>query len=54
MEALRKERHYTYADYATWDDDVRYELIDGVPYMMPPLKGCVINLADIFTDMNFT
>ena len=26
--------HYTYADYCTWDDDVRYELIDGVPYLM--------------------
>ena len=25
---------YTYADYLTWDDDVRYELLDGVPYMM--------------------
>jgi len=25
---------YTYADYASWDDDKRYELIDGVAYMM--------------------
>ena len=25
---------YTYADYLTWGDDVRYELLDGVPYMM--------------------
>ena len=25
---------YTYADYLTWDDDVRRELIDGVPYLM--------------------
>ncbi|MCL2109183.1 MAG: Uma2 family endonuclease [Oscillospiraceae bacterium] len=32
MEALRKERRYTYADYLTWDGDTRYELIDGVPY----------------------
>ena len=21
--------HYTYDDYITWDNDVRYELIDG-------------------------
>jgi len=25
---------YTYSDYAQWDDDNRWELIDGVPYMM--------------------
>ena len=25
---------YTYADYVLWDDDVRRELIDGVPYVM--------------------
>ena len=25
---------YTYADYITWDDNIRCELIDGVPYMM--------------------
>jgi len=27
-------RRYTYADYLTWDDDKRWELIDGVPYLM--------------------
>ena len=27
-------RRYTYADYLKWDDDVRYELIDGVPHAM--------------------
>jgi len=25
---------YTYLDYASWDDDIRYELIDGEVYMM--------------------
>ena len=25
---------YTYSDYLLWDDDVRRELIDGVPYLM--------------------
>ena len=33
-EALPAYKRYTYADYCTWDDDVRRELIDGVPYMM--------------------
>jgi len=28
------DKLYTYSDYITWDDDIRYELIDGVPYMM--------------------
>ena len=27
---------YTYADYCTWDDDERWELIEGVPYAMSP------------------
>jgi len=28
------EARFTYADYVQWDDDVRRELIDGVPYLM--------------------
>lgn len=27
---------YTYADYLTWPDEERWELIDGVPYDMSP------------------
>ena len=34
--ALRKEKHYTYADYLTWPDDARYELIDGEAFLMTP------------------
>lgn len=34
--ALRKEKHYTYADYLTWPDDGRYELIDGEAFLMAP------------------
>ena len=29
--ALPQEKHYTYADLLSWEDDVRYELYDGVP-----------------------
>jgi Uma2 family endonuclease len=29
-----KKQHYTYTDYLNWDTEDRYELIDGVPYMM--------------------
>jgi len=36
MEQLRDERKYTYADYCTWDDGERWELIDGVAHMMAP------------------
>ncbi|MBI5331354.1 MAG: Uma2 family endonuclease [Betaproteobacteria bacterium] len=32
--ALLKQTDYTYADYQTWPDDVRYELLDGEAYMM--------------------
>lgn len=34
--ALDTRHHYTYGDYLTWPDDVRYELIDGVAYLMAP------------------
>jgi hypothetical protein len=27
---------YTYADYETWDDSERWEIIDGFPYNMSP------------------
>ena len=32
--AYKLEESYTYADYISWDDGERYELIDGVPYIM--------------------
>ena len=36
MEALHRDKRYKYADYCTWDDDERWELIDGIPYAMSP------------------
>lgn len=33
---IRRDQKYTYADYLTWPDDERWELIDGVPYLMSP------------------
>ena len=27
---------YTHKDYMSWDDGIRAELIDGIPYMMAP------------------
>jgi Uma2 family endonuclease len=32
--AYKLEESYTYADYLSWNDDERYELIDGIAYMM--------------------
>ncbi|TCT23834.1 Uma2 family endonuclease [Thiobaca trueperi] len=29
-------QRFTYADYCTWPDDQRYELIEGIPYAMAP------------------
>jgi Uma2 family endonuclease len=34
--AQKLDEYYTYADYAQWTGDERYELIDGVPYLMSP------------------
>ena len=34
MEALNKDKRYTYADYEKWDNFPRCELIDGIIYMM--------------------
>ena len=36
MPLLQEEQRYTYADYCTWDDNERWELIEGVPYAMSP------------------
>ena len=35
-EPVLKEKLYTYADYMTWTCEERYELIDGVTYLMSP------------------
>jgi Uma2 family endonuclease len=53
--ALKKEAYYTYEDYCLWDTEERYELIDGVPYMMSPAPGMrhqlvSMELAAIFHD----
>lgn len=32
----RDIEHHTYADYCSWPDDARYELIDGTAYAMGP------------------
>ena len=33
-ETIRGTKKFTYSDYADWEDDNRWELIDGVPRMM--------------------
>lgn len=33
---MRDHHPHTYGDYRQWDDDTRYELIDGVAYAMAP------------------
>ena len=34
--AIKLEERYSYGDYLTWDDEQRWELIDGIPYNMSP------------------
>lgn len=32
----KQEQRYTYKDYLTWDEEERWELLDGIPYNMSP------------------
>jgi len=34
--ARRDTTYHTYGDYLKWPEDVRYELIDGIAYLMAP------------------
>lgn len=34
--AFQPEERYSYKDYYEWDNDLRWELIDGTPYNMTP------------------
>jgi len=36
MPLAKAVERFTYSDYVTWDDDERYELIDGIAYAMSP------------------
>ena len=36
MSLPQKKEYYTYADYCSWDDGKRWELIEGVPHAMSP------------------
>jgi Uma2 family endonuclease len=36
MPQMKRDTKYSYADYLQWDDEQRWELIDGVPYNMSP------------------
>ncbi|MFV0401265.1 MAG: Uma2 family endonuclease [Oscillospiraceae bacterium] len=36
MPLRQEDQTYTYADYSTWDDSERWELIEGLPYAMSP------------------
>jgi len=33
---IRLDKKYSYADYLSWPDDERWEIINGVPYNMSP------------------
>jgi Uma2 family endonuclease len=54
-EAVPKyDKLYTYSDYLQWDDEKRYELIDGVPYLMGAPnrrhQGISIKLSRLFAN----
>jgi Uma2 family endonuclease len=35
----RDALHHTYGDYLSWPDDLRYELVDGVAYLVSPVPS---------------
>jgi Uma2 family endonuclease len=37
----KTDTKYSYADYLQWDDEHRWELIDGVPYNMSPAPSLI-------------
>ena len=41
MPSPEKNQRYTYDDYCTWDDDKRWELYEGVAYLMFGDESCV-------------
>jgi len=49
-----KRVRYTYADYITWGEDVRCELIDGIVYDMSPAPGPMHQSisGDLHTQLN--
>ncbi|MCX8069465.1 MAG: Uma2 family endonuclease, partial [Thermodesulfovibrionales bacterium] len=54
--ALKKEEKYTYQDYLRWDDNERWELIDGIAYNMSPAPGTrhQIITARIYSQLEFS
>jgi len=46
MSFPQEGRKYTYADYLTWHEGERWEILDGVPSMFIDLQqmGCLISL----------
>jgi len=34
LQNYKRDSRYTYSEYCTWDDELRWELIDGVAYAM--------------------
>ncbi len=53
--AIDFREKYTYADYLTWSDEERWELINGYPYSMSPAPGrrhqeVALNLARLFSN----
>lgn len=35
----RDDERHTYRDYLAWPEDVRYEILDGIAYLMSPAPG---------------
>ncbi|HIJ80515.1 MAG TPA: hypothetical protein HPP76_02265 [Desulfuromonadales bacterium] len=45
LNKLKSDEHFTYADYLTWDDGKRWELIAGQAFCMSPAPGIIRRFA---------
>lgn len=58
MSSTAEKRKFTYADYLTWPDEERWEIIDGEAYNMTPApsvrhQSVIMNLSRIFANFFF-
>lgn len=49
---LQENKKYTYADYLTWSEEERWELIDGTPCIQAAIfSDLIANLSSAFASL---
>ena len=50
MSLPHEDRKHTYADYLTWPENERWEIIDGVPYRQSAPKWEHQSISEAYTE----